>query len=103
MSVSPTRFRNPRHSNRIAWGLHLSFLCPELIEFAGHLGFEWILLDAEHQPVTHQVARELVRAADGVGLPCIVRVPEIKASVIEGFLNVGTLGILARAVSSAAD
>jgi 4-hydroxy-2-oxoheptanedioate aldolase len=90
-----------RSKQGVAWGLHLGFLCPEIVEFAGRLGFTWLFLDAEHTPVTPASCRELVRAADVVGMPCLVRVPEIRASVIEGFLDVGVLGILAPAVATA--
>lgn len=84
-------------------GVCLSLLCPEVIEVCGVLGFKWVLLDAEHTPLDHAACRNLVRAADVVGLPCIVRVPEIRASVVEGFLDSGALGIIAPNVSSAAD
>ena len=83
-----------------AWGIHLSFLCPEVIEFCGLLGFKWLLLDAEHGSLNHHLSRELVRAADVAGMFCIVRVPEISASVIEGFLDAGAVGILAPNVST---
>lgn len=92
-----------RSTDRAAWGVHLSFCCPELIEFCGYLGFEWLLLDAEHMPLNHEVCRQLVRAADVANLPCVVRVPKIEASVIEGYLDVGAIGILAPSVGSVAD
>lgn len=88
-------------TGRVAWGVHLSFLCPELIEFCGFLGFEWLFLDAEHSPLDHRLCHDLVRAADVARLPCLVRVPHVTASVIEGFLDAGVLGILAPNVSSA--
>lgn len=86
----------------VAWGVCLSFFCPEVIELCGLLGFDWLFLDAEHTPLDRRLCRELVRAADVVGMPCMVRVPEINASVIEGFLEAGVLGIMAPNVSSAA-
>jgi 2-keto-3-deoxy-L-rhamnonate aldolase RhmA len=85
----------------VTWGIHLSFHCPELIEFFGLLGFQWLVLDAEHQPLSHERCRDLVRAADGVGMPCLVRVPRVQPSVIEGFLDAGVNGILAPHVESA--
>jgi 2-keto-3-deoxy-L-rhamnonate aldolase RhmA len=84
-------------------GVHLSFLCPELVEFFGYLGFQWLFLDAEHTPLNHHLARELIRAADGVAMPCLVRVPQINSSVIEGFLDAGAQGIIAPNVTSVAE
>lgn len=83
------------------FGTCVSFFSPELIETCGLLGFGWVLLDAEHTPLSHAECRNLVRAADVVSLPCIVRVPEVRAAVIEGFLDGGVLGIMAPGISSA--
>jgi 2-keto-3-deoxy-L-rhamnonate aldolase RhmA len=98
--------KRPRERPRkdaASFGVHLSFLCPEVIEFCGVLGFEWLFLDAQHTPLNHHLCRELVRAADVAGLFCMVRVPQIDAPVIEGFLDAGVLGIMAPNVSSAVE
>jgi 4-hydroxy-2-oxoheptanedioate aldolase len=92
-----------RHPSRPALGVCLSLLCPELVEMCGLLGFQWVLLDAEHTPLDHAACRNLVRAADVVGLPCIVRVAENRPSIVEGFLDSGALGIMAPHVTSAAE
>jgi 2-keto-3-deoxy-L-rhamnonate aldolase RhmA len=83
-----------------ALGVALTFLCPELIEFFGLLGFAWVFLDAEHTPVNPHVCRELVRAADLAKMSCVVRVPEIKPAVIESYLDIGVSGIVAPNVAS---
>jgi 4-hydroxy-2-oxoheptanedioate aldolase len=100
-SLGAHRLQSLRPNDGVAWGVHLSFLCPEVIEFCGVLGFRWLFLDAEHTPLDRRLCRELVRAADVVGMPCMVRVPQIEASVIEGFLESGVVGIMAPNVASA--
>jgi 4-hydroxy-2-oxoheptanedioate aldolase len=85
-----------------AAGVHLSFLCPEIVEFIGWLGFQWLFLDAEHTPLNHHLARDLIRAADSSGLASLVRVPRVEAAIIEGFLDAGASGIIAPAMESAA-
>jgi 2-keto-3-deoxy-L-rhamnonate aldolase RhmA len=89
-----------RKLRRTIWGLHLSYHSPELIETAGHLGLEWLFLDAQHTPLNPHLARELIRAADVTGLFTLVRVPEINSSVIEGYLDIGARGILGPDVRS---
>jgi len=101
--MSSNRLPGLWRKENAAWGVHLSFFCPELIEVCGLLGFEWIFLDAQHMPLNPHRCRELVRAADVVGLPCVVRVPEIEGPVIEGFLDIGVLGIVAPNVATATD
>lgn len=89
--------------DRAAFGVYCGFFCVELIEAYGALGFEWLFLDAQHTPLNPLASRELVRAADLAGLPCIVRVPAIEAATIEGYLDVGAAGIIAPDVHSVAD
>ena len=86
-----------------ALGVVVTFHCLELVEIYGLLGFDWLLLDAERAPLSPRTCRELTRAADRAGLPCVVRAPEIRPSVIEGFLDAGARGILASGVESADD
>jgi 4-hydroxy-2-oxoheptanedioate aldolase len=101
--VSDRAVLNLRSPNAPAIGVLVTFHCAELVELYGLLGFTWLLLDAEHAPLGPQTCRELVRAADLAKLPCVVRVPEIRPSMIEGFLDAGVSGILASDVQSADD
>lgn len=95
--------RNLRSIDAPAFGVLITFHSTELIELYGRLGFQWLLLDAEHTPLSPGICRELTRAAELVGMPCVVRVPEIRPSLIEAFLDVGVSGILASGVESATD
>jgi len=101
--MSDGGMRNLRSIDAPAFGVLITFHSPELIELYGRLGFQWLLLDAEHTPLSPGICRELTRAAELVGMPCVVRVPEIRASMIEAFLDVGVSGILASGVESASD
>ena len=89
-------------TDKVLWGVHLSFFSPELIELCGALGFQWLFLDAQHTPLNPLLCRELVRAADLAEMFCLVRVPEISAVAIEGFLDAGVVGILAPNISTPA-
>ncbi len=89
--------------NEVVYGIALSFVCPEVVEFCGHLGFEWIFIDAEHGPVGLETCTELVRACNVSGLVPIVRVPENNVSMILGYLETGVLGIIAPQINTAAD
>ena len=95
--------RNLRSLDAPAIGVAVTIHCADLVELYGRLGFDWLLLDAEHVPLSPQVCRELTRAADLAGLPCVVRAPEIRTSLIRDFLDAGACGILASAVESAED
>jgi 4-hydroxy-2-oxoheptanedioate aldolase len=93
---------NSRLGRPVSFGLHLSFLSPDLVEFCGALGFQWLFLDAQRTPITPVTCRDLVRAADLTGLFCVARVSRIDATEIEGFLDAGVLGIIAPNIETAA-
>jgi len=96
------RLRMIAHLHRqVSWGLHLSFLNPDLVESCGALGFHWLFLDGERTAVTPANCRELVRAADLAGMFCLARVTGIHTTEIEGYLDAGVLGILAPNISNA--
>lgn len=101
--MSPRLRRSLRdccNRNAVTWGIHLGSRCPQLIESLGLSGFQWLFLDAEHKPLSPECCRDLVRAADVVGMPCVVRVPEVQPAVIAAFLDAGVRGILAPHVES---
>jgi 4-hydroxy-2-oxoheptanedioate aldolase len=56
-------------------GCLLAFDAPWLVEMLGHAGYDFVTIDLEHEPLDLSAAAGLIRAADGVGLPAIVRMP----------------------------
>jgi 2-keto-3-deoxy-L-rhamnonate aldolase RhmA len=54
-------------------GCLLAFDAPWLVEMLGHAGYDFVTIDLEHEPLDLSAAAGLIRAADGVGLPAIVR------------------------------
>jgi 4-hydroxy-2-oxoheptanedioate aldolase len=84
-----------------AFGVWLSHPTCDRVEFYGRLGFEFVLIDGEHKPVSTAVCLDLVRACDAVDTVPIVRPPNHEASTILGYLETGAMGIYAPHVSSA--
>ena len=82
-------------------GAYVSFPSPEVVEFCGLVGFDWVFLDAEHCPISVECCYALVRAADAVGIPSIVRVPINEPSVILAYVESGVGGVIAPHISSA--
>ena len=46
---------------------------PELVEIAAHAGYDFVVLDAEHGPLDFADIRHMIRAAQAVGVPVLVR------------------------------
>jgi 4-hydroxy-2-oxoheptanedioate aldolase len=76
----------------------------QLVEMGGFLGLDFVVLDMEHTDgVGISEMLHLIRAADGAGLPAVVRVPRSDPSLIQRVLDFGAAGICVPHVSSAAD
>jgi len=87
----------------VVYGVALTFPGADALEFFGHLGFDWVFIDAEHDPVDPRMCQELVRACELVRMMPVVRVPSCDPSVIVSYLETGAAGIMAPHTRSAAE
>jgi len=67
---------------------------PDLVEFLGAAGFEYVIADGEHGGVSVETCRELVRAAEAAGMCALARVPSVDPARILAFLDQGIQGII---------
>lgn len=56
-------------------GCLLAYDAPWLVEVLGTVGYDFVVFDLEHEPFDDRGVANLIRAADGVGLPSIARMP----------------------------
>ena len=84
-----------------AIGAELRIPSPELVEFYGLLGFEWICINAEHGPIDWVTCQAMCRACDARGLSSIVRVPTLDHSLIAKYLQTGALGLAVPHINTA--
>lgn len=66
---------------------------PDLAEIFGEAGFDFIIIDQEHGPLTPETTSNLVRACDLVGMATIVRIPDNQPWYFQHALDVGALGV----------
>lgn len=81
------------------------------VEMAGAAGLDFVVLDAEHGSLAFDRVVEMLRAADGVGISALVRVPDQTPHHVLRALDAGAMGVVvpnvrnaqeARAIASAA-
>jgi 4-hydroxy-2-oxoheptanedioate aldolase len=85
-------------------GLGLVYPSAEAIEIIGMLGgFDFVNLDGEHGLFSPESIDAMCRVADGFGLTVTARVPNIRASTINQFLDRGVTGILGPHIETAED
>lgn len=86
-----------------AAGLFVMVAHPAIVEIAGLSGFDFVVVDTEHGPASTESVEHLVRAADTVGVSCLVRVPTKGFAQMQRALDAGAAGIVAPHVASRAD
>jgi 2-dehydro-3-deoxyglucarate aldolase/4-hydroxy-2-oxoheptanedioate aldolase len=72
----------------------------EPIEILADAGFDYIVVDQEHAPLTLEFAYQATVVAQGAGLSVLVRVPDRSGSHLQRLLDIGVDGILVPRVTS---
>jgi len=86
-----------------ALGVFINFASPAAVEIVGYSGVDFVVIDAEHGPMSEQACEEMVRAADVVGITPIIRVAQNVPQVILRHLDVGALGVQMPMINTRAD
>ncbi len=76
---------------------------PAFVEIAGYAGFDFVILDLEHGPVSVEGLQNLIRAAQCACILPVVRVPGLGCEIISKVLDIGALGIQVPQIASASD
>jgi 4-hydroxy-2-oxoheptanedioate aldolase len=84
-------------------GVLHDFIDPALIEISGYAGFDFVVLEYEHGLRSVETIQHLIRAAEGAGLYCIVRIGTIDASLISRILEAGATGVMVAHVKKRED
>ena len=80
-------------SGHPVFGVIINFDSPWLVDAAGLIGFDFVLLDAEHGPLSPARMEEMMRAAEAAGMSALVRVPANVPHEILRYLDIGAVGI----------
>ena len=75
-------------------GMLTASIDPALVEIVGHAGFDFVVFDNEHCPVTPELAIDMVRAAESAGVLPMVRVVANDQVLISKFLDSGVRGVV---------
>ena len=86
--------RDKVHKGESVFGTLLPVPSPEVVEILGLAGYDFLMLDMEHGPITVDVLGGLVRACRAVGLVPMTRVPEDHPKTILRALDVGCVGVM---------
>ena len=81
------------HGGQPAIGSWLSLCSPVAAEIMAHVGFDWLVVDAEHSPVGFETMVNCFRAIQLGGAVPMARVPWNDTIWIQRTLDAGALGL----------
>ncbi len=73
----------------------------ETVELLAHAGFDFIVIDMEHAPLTFESAYRAIVVAQGLGMAALVRLPDQNNNDVQRILDSGADGLLVPRVRSA--
>nr|WP_255643622.1 aldolase/citrate lyase family protein [Actinoplanes polyasparticus] len=87
-------------ADRCLVGTWLKIPALEPVEILADAGFDYIVIDQEHAPLTLEFAYQATVVAQGAGLSVLVRVPDRSGSHLQRLLDSGVDGILVPRVTT---
>jgi 2-dehydro-3-deoxyglucarate aldolase len=84
-------------------GAFVAFPHPDVCEWLAHLGFDWLILDMEHGPLSFETVQRMIQAMKGTNCAPLVRPPSNNDADIKRALDLGAFGIVAPMVNTRED
>jgi 4-hydroxy-2-oxoheptanedioate aldolase len=91
--MQKNKLKEKLQAGRTVLGPFLKMTDPAIVEIVGHAGFDFVIIDTEHGPMSIETAQNLIRAAEIVKITPIIRVTENNQSLILRALDIGAQGV----------
>lgn len=88
---------------KVVLGPFLKFTDPAVVEIMGFAGFDFVIIDEEHGPISVENAQNMIRAAESAHITPIIRVGNNDEALILRALDIGAQGIEIPQVNSKSD
>jgi 2-keto-3-deoxy-L-rhamnonate aldolase RhmA len=99
----PSKLKQILAKREPAIGTWLGCSDPYLVEMMADLGFDWLLIDMEHFPLSSENLRTILMACKGSQSALVVRVSINSRNHIQAALDLGAQGVMVPFVNSRAD
>jgi 4-hydroxy-2-oxoheptanedioate aldolase len=84
-------------------GCFIGLGSPNVVELLGHAGFDWLVIETEHNGLDAAEVQHLLMAASGTDAVPIVRVPSAEPVHTQRALDLGAMGVMVPLVRTAAE
>lgn len=99
--VRPNQVKQRLQAGEVVIGCFVGFPSPEAVEICGYSGFDFVIIDAEHGPITTESAYHMILAAEASGTVPLIRVQQNMPQVILRHMDIGAAGVMVPQVNSA--
>jgi len=99
--VRPNEVKRKLQLGEPVIGCFVGFPSAEAVEICGYAGYDFVMIDAEHGPMTTESVYHMILAAEVSGTTPLVRVPENEPPTILRHLDIGAAGVMVPQVNSA--
>lgn len=91
------------NEGKVVFGPFMKFTDPAAVEVMGFAGFDFVIIDEEHGPISMESAQNMIRAAESVDITPIIRVGNNDEDLILRALDIGAQGIEIPQINSRSD
>lgn len=88
---------------KVVFGPFVKLTDPAVVEVLGYAGFNFVIIDGEHGPISIESAQNLLRAAESVNITPIIRVGSNDEILIQRALDIGAQGVQIPQINSKSD
>ncbi|MBA7573024.1 5-keto-4-deoxy-D-glucarate aldolase [subsurface metagenome] len=88
---------------KVVFGPFVKLIEPAVVEILGYSGFDFVIIDAEHGPISIESIQNLLRAAESVNTTAIIRVGNNDEILIQRALDIGAQGVQIPQINSKFD
>ena len=101
--MRPNKMKAKFSAGEPAFGLSVMIPSPQMVEMAGGLGFDWVLIDCEHGTISLESVELMIMAAEAADVTPIVRPPTKSPKEIMRVMDLGAMGVQVPHVNTADD
>lgn len=88
---------------KVVFGPFLKFTDSAVVEIMGFAGFDFVIIDAEHGPISIENAQNMIRTAESVNISPVIRVDNNDEALILRALDIGAQRIEISQINSRSD
>ncbi len=101
--MNPNRVKWMLKKGEVTFGTWLGIGNPDVAEILANVGFDWLVFDTEHAPLSIETVEAMIQATSGTNIVPIVRVGGNDMILIKRALDIGAYGLIIPLINNRQD